>query len=68
MKYKDKFIRLQKALTDIIDATPAHDNWCSYPDGPCGGMGGECISQRNYKKAINAARQLLEEISEKYNE
>jgi hypothetical protein len=57
--------RLRKALADLVAASPGHDSWCAYPDGPCGGMGSdECSMQRTHRLAVQAAVNILKEIPE----
>jgi hypothetical protein len=52
--------KLRTALQGLVDAPSVHDNWCAYPDGPCGGMGStQCNAQARYTRALAHAISVL---------
>lgn len=54
------------ALQGLIDAPAEHDNWCAYPDGPCGGMGSSrCHAQQRYAVAFDYAVNVLKIYNER---
>lgn len=55
---------LRMAIRSVLDNPCTHADWCAYPDGPCGGMGGSmCFKQQRHHDALKRAEEAFNETA-----